>query len=1423
MSSTKASLKAAKAALDEGNYDEAVIQARKVLAVDANNYHANIFLGLALDKQNHDQDAELAYLAATKIKDGDVLAWQGLVSLYERIGVSKLDRYGDAAIKAARIYMNLDDKTRCQTVIDKYQGIVKRIGTRSQQKAALLLLLPSGPFYDYLEGRLPHPSLTLKSIAAIVEEEEKARINKEIGERRTRLGAKIGDVTRNVKCEVLRSSELERIYQDIIDWSHDDESRREFEEKQLQHAYMTLEVLPAEEKEQKRAVVEKLARGIVIIKHPFKLAWDIFLEWKDAATLDAFDPLVLQAYVGFFPESGLGRSLRAFENSALWTHVKKTDPSRDDGEADNAGLSSEECLLIMMDGVEASPGSMLSHRILAEYYLHLEEYEAAADTSRTAKNITLAEILKTGLKLHLTVDAISITLGSALIYYQTPRNHPEARKLFDEVLLRDPTSTAALVGVGLILEEEEEFQDAVDFLSRALDRDPSNTYVRVEAAWCRALNGHISQGLAELETCLSQLRSDDRRGRELKAKTLYRIGVCLWELNDSFEERKNRKGAYARFLASLQANPEFAPAYTILGIYYADYAKDRKRARKCFQKSFELSASEVIAAERLSRAFADQADWDLVEIVAQRVVDSGKVRPTPGSKRRGVSWPFAALGAVELNKQDYAKSIVSFQMALRISPDDYHCWVGLGESYHDSGRYTAAAKALQQAELVANTLGLMDQDTWWARYMLANVKREVGEFDAAVSGYEDVLGQRPHEFGVLTALGQTLVEGAWNCLETGFFGKASTWARRAVEAIEAAISCGSESFNLWKALGDACTVFTFSQSHLQQYPRNVVSSLLAKSSSSEWWSVLEEIDRVSMRNDDSIARNSVIVLEECIDGALLARKRALHIASADKHSHAVAWYNLGWTECRAYACLSGRQSGGRQASRRFLNAAVRCFKNAIEAEAGNSDYWNALGVATTLIDARIAQHSFVRSLFLSDKSARAWTNLGVLYLLQDDFQLANDAFTRAQSTDPDFAQAWLGQGFLALLFGDPNEALLLMTHSYEISDASCADSKRQYALAVFDDMLTNRRNLDAVELIQPIFALYQLELQSPDHWAYSHLYSLLLERVGVFEGAAAKCTKLELLEQNASGPDSATLNHTQAVMNADMARFHYSTGNYDEARRYSEKALALSTKQSLYRKPRLSAIITEALSRHQQGTLSAGAEELEKAATEDDIEDDDGNRKADMVCLWAQLLWAQGDKDGAKSALFDSIESSPGHVRSVMLLGAMAILGDDDDDNETLEAVFDDLQSLRTSSSEEESQRAADLLSAIAALSGSGSSSSYREDSTAEKEMTEAMRSIMLSPAKQQGWSQLAALVVDDDDSFPARMALKTMTARRQQQQQQQHHEHHGGDSLGVSAQDLARAHVSVGTAANMQRAVMLAPWVADGWEGLHSVISARA
>ncbi|KAI9850638.1 MAG: Superkiller protein 3 [Thelocarpon superellum] len=1420
MSQVKQALRAAKTAIENQAWTEAIAAADKVLALDADNYFAQVLRGLALHKQTGSYDAIKAYEAAIRSKREDPLAWQGLITLYEAYGPQYVDDYRHAACNLAQIFVDLDERSKCEGVVNRFLRFVQQHGTQKQRREALDIILPPSPVYALLEGLVPRPADTWVTVATSLEAEEKERINREIGERRTRLGAKIGQVTTDVRREVWRTSPLEDVYRNIIDWSSNDDVRRDYEERWLCRAYDLLTVLPREEKGPKQSQVEDLAKGMVILKHPFHLAWKIVLEWKDGEALADWDAGVLQEYLHFFPEDGLSKVLRGFLQTELspFLFVPAQDEATNAGGDENSSshelaLSPEDRLLLMTDGVQEASQSILACRLMGEYYLFLEEYESAADICYAAQSLISDEEQKTGLNFHNTIDAINTTLATSLIYFDAPRNHAEAKALFEAVLDTKPTSTSALIGVGLILAEQENFVDAAAFLERAVARDPDNVRIRAEASWCRVLDGSYTQGLAELERCLDDITGADARARQLKALTQYRIGRCIWLLHPSAASRKDRKGAYARFLAAIHADLTCAPAYTSLGVYYADYAKDRKRAQKCFQKAFDLSAAEVEAAERLARSFADQSDWELVEMVAQRVVDSGKARPLPGTKRKGFSWPFAALGVVQLNKQEYPRSIVSFQSALRSAPDDYHSWVGLGESYHNSGRYIAATKAFEQAARVAERMSVGSMETWFTTYMLANVRRELGTYEDAIHGYRQVLADHPREFGVQIALLQTLVAASDHSVASGSFGNAGVYATQALQTAESIAEYRANAFNLWKGVGDACAVLGSIIRAPEDPSVGHVRAILSKDVTKQQYQLLTEVDKMGSDVLGLLDTSSPVSNDVLLYASILAYKRAVHTSADDIHALAVAWYNLGWAEQRVYHHLSRQSrlsmdgedtlSRLRKKPARHRIAAVRCFKRAIELEAGNSEFWNALGVACSPASAKISQHALIRSLYLNDQNAEVWTNLGALYLQQEDVQLANESFTRAQSTDPDYAPAWLGQGLLALHLGDSKEAQTLFTHASEIADASCLLAHRQYAVSSFDQLRTSPSS-DVITLLQPAFALYQLRSQTSDDQMYGHLYALYLERIQSYALATEILERIcAAVEQDYEVSESAVSLAHFAHAKADLARVQLATHDYPAATESAQTALQLSSTEAddeassefttaARRACRLSAHLTAGLASYYDGAMDEAIDMFRAA-----LEESDG--AADVVCLLAQVLWAKGgteERSVAREQLLDCVQKHRSHLPSLLGLGAVATL---EKDGATLDLVTERLRALRTTGAvtQESARRSvSDLLATSSAL---------RRPDKGQIIDASTLTTIMLFPFRSHGWSQLAAATTDDEPQYPAEMAL--VTAQRAVPP--------GGT---LSAEALAQSFAATGVVADMQRAVMAAPWVADGWEGLGGI-----
>ena len=176
----------------------------------------------------------------------------------------------------------------------------------------------------------------------------------------------------------------------------------------------------------------------------------------------------MREYIEFFPKEGLAVSLRAFLDSEISPFPA---PVKEDGEEDpvveeksdeSDESAPDQRLDDMIDGVERSPKSVLCHRILGEYYLLLDEYENAVDISRIGRKLVAEESLRTGLSCQKTLDALTVTLGTALIHYQAPKHHSEARSLFETVLKHNTGYGSALVGLGLILEEQGDYAGAAD-------------------------------------------------------------------------------------------------------------------------------------------------------------------------------------------------------------------------------------------------------------------------------------------------------------------------------------------------------------------------------------------------------------------------------------------------------------------------------------------------------------------------------------------------------------------------------------------------------------------------------------------------------------------------------------------------------------------------------------------------------------------------------------------------------------------------------------------------------------------------------------------------------------------------------------------------------------------------------------------------
>ncbi|RPA79124.1 hypothetical protein BJ508DRAFT_143997 [Ascobolus immersus RN42] len=1043
-----------------------------------------------------------------------------------------------------------------------------------------------------------------------------------------------------------------------------------------------------DQKRETRDKVLEWAKGLVILKHPFELAWMLVIEWADVADLGQLDPNILRQYVKFFGNkgkrtTGLAYALEAFLESPLSPFPpieedeeddKKKKGKKDDetkeGEKPDESKSEEKAeeeaedepveeddepasdpiLRRLHQALEHGKTSAMVHRIAAMYFLSVNEYESAVDACRASTAIMRNNVNATGLKFQKIKDAFSVVLGNALVHYQSPKHHPEAKKLFEDVLTRNDSYGSALVGLGLILEEQQDYDGALEFLEKALENNGDDVKIRSEVAWVKVLMERFEEGLEELESCLELVTGKDAASRDLRAQILWRIGQGLW--NSDVEGRGDPDGARAFFVKAIQQNQNYAPAYTSLGIFFADVNGDIDRANKCFQKAFELSAGEVEAAERLARNFAESREWELVEIVARRVAQAEKKRSIPG---KGVSWPQAAIGVVELNAHNHQLAIQAFQAALRVSPDDFHSWVGLGEAYVGSGRYIAALKVFEQAQK-------LDPDNWFAKYMAADVHKALGDFDEAVAGYRAVLQIRGEEFGVLMSLAETLVQAASQFVVSGQLNDMVDVTRELFEVAPKIIKVRPDAFNLWKAVGDACVAFSWYKRKAAAFPVQDVQSILMEDFDTKEYEIISDVDEIGKDVVENL--HDYPDTEWPLRAAVLAYKRGLYASADDRHAHAVAWYNLGTAEYRLYST----SKPPRTEESKYRSAAIQCFKRAIKLEPGNNEFWNALGTATAEISARVSQHALCRSLHINERNPLTWTNLGTLYLMNNDLDLAHEAFKRAQSADPEYAHAWVGQGIVSLLNGLTGEALDLFEHAYQIAHSDTIIVNRQFATSTFDHISVLFAPTPFAALIDPLLALSRLEDKTGNDTAVLRLHALFAERAEDFATAIAKLEKVcEIVEgeYETSEADEDLVKFCQAK--SDLARNYLGNKDFEQAIEHASMALELSEDNDQLKICRLSAHVTAGVAHFRLGQTDESLELFKKAL--DESKDD-----PEIIVLLAQMLYAKGgenEKEVAEQQLFEVIEAHPDHTPSALLLGAFGVL---EGKEEIIEAIQEDLE-----------------------------------------------------------------------------------------------------------------------------------------------------
>ncbi|KAJ4468236.1 TPR-like protein [Lentinula aciculospora] len=1270
----KTKLKSARDLLGKKNFAGAKDAVLQALQYEADNYNANVFLGLASLELGEFSEGEQAYKRATELNPDQLLAWQGLAQFYER--TEDWEKYADVLRRLVDIHAKSNDAVKCAETLQKYIELQRERGTPTQLVDALYLLLPDSALYHTLSN-LPPPDSTnptstttflvqtaiynslivIEELISILEGDEANYTQKEFEKRRTRLNAGSADqIRKEIGREVWGKSRLPSLYNQVLDHPNtDDILRRQTDSKLLRYKHQYMISLPAsgetmKKKEEVIKEIEGLISGAVLLHIPDELAWRLFLESRNVENIDGYDYTLLQEFMSLFPSHRLSSLLNGY-------FIYMQIPISDDAE----GTVIEDTDVgygMIMEAFTSIPTSLIAARIVSEVHLLESDYENAIQVAENGLRSLAKHEQENGKNLLNVRLGFQAILATSLVHLYPPKHHHRALQLIDEILTVSPQNIAGILGKGYILESGNKWEEAAVHFAKVLellgDGDDKGLRAKEEYAWCISRGGDIQGGIDSIENVLQILNDLEGRDHD-RARCHWRLGKCLWDLGSE----KTILG-YQNFITSLKCDPNYAPAFTSLGIYYSEYASppDLPRASKCFQKAFELDSREADAAHRLAKGFADDQEWDLVEVVAQRTIDGeggldGGLQQVEENVIRKYlptnTWAWKALGVVNLMNRNYMPAINCLQVALRAEPEDSIIWLRLGEAYFKSGRHSAALKALERSQ------ELHDGNDWICSYFTAEVYRQTGQYEDAIKQLEIALASKPAELNVLYALAQTYLDLGRAQLSDGFAARAeSSFVEAIRRSLRAIIDSTGFRAVIWKTVADALyslsTRDTFCDDVAIESVLVDVKSLLGSPSS-------RIADIIAYQSRDHSYQHTI----ETLEVAIATYDHRIDLGSSEKVALGSAWFDFSV----ALRCLAQRLPDGDRKTK-VKGQASEAVIEAIRASPTNDTYWVALGDLHFVDKPKVAQHAYIKALEIDSKNAGTWTNLGLLFYHHNDFELANETFYRAQSADPDCTLAWFGQALVAITSGHTSGATSILEHAVTLANI-VPEVDFHYASRVFARRKESGKNQaysSTTEALLPVFFVMHRYVKSrPNDPTALHLHALVRESLGQLElGIGLMNRAIAMLEASYEQTEDVEIEQQFTIAHANIGRLKLSLNDYEGALGSFENSLGLLPEENdeTTMMLKVQGQLGSGIAHLKMGNLESALESLEAALSS---AANHSVVRGEVTVMLAQTLWALGtleSKDQAKTLLLTCISTDPENLIAINTLAAMGILTDDD-------------------------------------------------------------------------------------------------------------------------------------------------------------------
>ncbi|CAF2392028.1 unnamed protein product [Rotaria sp. Silwood2] len=462
--------------------------------------------------------------------------------------------------------------------------------------------------------------------------------------------------------------------------------------------------------------------------------------------------------------------------------------------------------------------------------------------------------------------------------------------------------------------------------------------------------------------------------------------LSIQHSNDMFDKDQCK---YA-FNKAIELDEYFWESYACLSRYYNEIEKSLSEALAYSKRAFELNENiESVQINYVDNLLQAEQIYDALEIL-ERILVMNNTK----------TWAHFRYGLVSLRINNVHNAVKALQIISRRPPVAGATWSALGDAHLHTNNLKTALSCYSKA-------ASLERETLYSLTRQAFTMTLLGRYNEAISLFDKAIDQSPKY--ILARKGKGEAHFYLAIQQTGLYKDelAVFHVQQSLTAFHDALCLQSNYACLWKKYGDACML-------LHPINDDLIHIRLP--------SLTKKFDENKIKDVDGCI---VLKKTDLLQRAQKCFMQAIHLKSRS----AVYWSCLA--QC---VYIQARYNSDDQ---RLLMLALEYIKVAISLKPNDHLLWNTLGVVAAhpaFNESGFAQHCFFKSLQLQ-RTATVYTNLGFLYYRHDNIQLANNAFSKAQQTDPMYSLAWIGQALIAEKI-DYNESIDLYRHCVDLSNHS---------------------------------------------------------------------------------------------------------------------------------------------------------------------------------------------------------------------------------------------------------------------------------------------------------------------------------------------------------------------------------------------------